>query len=59
MSIDHLRVFTKRTALEMFEETGLEVVKVIPTGLGHIIKLLPTLTAFQFIYLCKVAATKK
>lgn len=54
MSSDHLRFFTKDSAIKMFEESGYSVIKVIPTGLGHIIKVFPTFTAFQFIYVCKL-----
>ncbi len=50
---DHLRFFTKKSAIEMIENCGFEVKKIIPTGLGHKIKILSTLTAFQFIYVCQ------
>ncbi len=56
ISTDHLRFFTKKNAIKMFEECGYTVEKTLPTGLGNIIKVLPTLTAFQFIY---VASLKK
>lgn len=52
---DHLRFFTQKSAINLFNHTGYEVFKVIPTGLGHKLKIFPTLTAFQFIYL---ASTK-
>lgn len=54
MSTDHLRFFTKTSAIKMFQECGYTVEKVLPTGLGHLIKVFPTLTAFQFIYVCKL-----
>lgn len=50
---DHLRFFTKKSAIELLNNCGFTVKKIIPTGLGHIIKICPTLTAFQFIYVCK------
>jgi len=53
MSQDHLRFFTKKSAIEMFENCGYQVVMIIPTGLGYILKIFLNLTAFQFIYICK------
>lgn len=53
MNEDHLRFFTKKTGRQMIENSGLEIINIIPTGLGAMIKILPTLTAFQFIYHCK------
>jgi len=50
---DHLRFFTKKSATELFTKTGYHVFKTIPTGLGHSLKLFPSLTAFQFIFLAK------
>jgi citrate lyase synthetase len=50
MSKDHLRFFTKESAVELFLECGFKIENTIPTGLGHMIKILPTLTAFQFVY---------
>jgi hypothetical protein len=58
MGFDHLRFFTKKTATILIEEAGLTVEKYIPTGLGHMIQILPTLTAFQFIYVCRLKNTK-
>lgn len=52
LSQDHLRFFTKKTATKMFQHCGYKVEKILPTGFGHIIKIFPTLTAFQFIYVC-------
>jgi len=54
LSEDHLRHFTKKQAVKMINASGLRVVKIIPTGLGHRIHIFPTLTAFQFIYICKL-----
>lgn len=51
LSSDHLRFFTKISAQKMFQECGYKIEKIIPTGLGHQIKLFPNLTAFQFIYI--------
>ncbi len=53
LGFDHLRFFTKKTAIDMIHWAGYEVVQTIPTGLGHRIKIFQTLTAFQFIYVCK------
>ena len=53
LSQDHLRLFTRKSATYMIETCGYKVKKTIPTGLGHIIKVFPTFTAFQFIYCCK------
>ena len=49
---DHLRFYTRKSALVMLQNCGYQVLEVIPTGLGHTIKILPTLFAFQFIYVC-------
>lgn len=51
LSEDHLRFFSRESAIQMIEKCGYRVYKIIPTGLGHMIKLFDTLTAFQFIYL--------
>lgn len=56
LSQDHLRFFTRKSATRMIEDCGYTVVQTIPTGLGHMINILPTLTAFQFIYVCSKAA---
>jgi SAM-dependent methyltransferase len=53
MNDDHLRFFTLRTGRELIESSGLRVDQVLPTGLGARIKILPTLTAFQFIYVAR------
>ncbi len=50
---DHLRFFTLKTGRELLESTGYKIIKMIPTGLGHKIKILPELTAYQFIYAAK------
>jgi len=50
---DHLRFFTKESGIKMIEESGLKVSKVIPTGLGHILRYFDTMTAFQFIFICE------
>jgi len=51
---DHLRFFNKKSGQKLFEQTGYRVVRIIPTGLGHMLKIFSTLTAFQFIYLAKI-----
>lgn len=53
LSEDHLRFFTKKSASEMIRKCGYETENIIPTGFGHRIKLFTSLTAFQFIYICK------
>ena len=53
MSGDHLRFFTKKSAIEMIEKCGYEVVDIVPTGFGHRFKILTDLTAFQFVFVCK------
>ncbi len=53
LSGDHLRFFTKKSAIAMLRQCGYEIENIIPTGLGHRIKILSNLTAYQFIYLCK------
>jgi 2-polyprenyl-3-methyl-5-hydroxy-6-metoxy-1,4-benzoquinol methylase len=54
MSLDHLRFFTKKTAIELIEEAGYRVETIIPTGLGHRFPYFTTLIAFQFIFVCKL-----
>lgn len=54
MSLDHLRFFTKKTAIQLIEEAGYRVVDIIPTGLGHRFPFFTTLTAFQFIFVCQL-----
>lgn len=56
ISEDHLRFFSKKSAIEMFDSSGYKVENIIPTGLGHQLKILPTLTAFQFIFVCQKKA---
>ncbi|HEX8923876.1 MAG TPA: class I SAM-dependent methyltransferase [Patescibacteria group bacterium] len=51
LSPDHLRFFTRESAHQMFKNCDMSVKSTSPTGLGHKIKVLPTLTAFQFIYI--------
>ncbi len=55
MHPDHLRFFTRATALQMIRKAGLKVKKILPTGLGARLNFLPTLTAFQFILICRKA----
>lgn len=50
---DHLRHFTRRSAVKMIQESSLQILEIIPTGLGHQLRIFPTLTAFQFIYVCQ------
>jgi len=53
LSADHLRFFTRQSATALIEKCGYRIENIIPTGLGHRIKILTNLTAFQFIYVCK------
>lgn len=53
LSEDHLRFFTKKSAQKLIRECGYEIENIVPTGLGHRIKIFANLTAFQFIYICK------
>lgn len=59
ISEDHLRFFTKQSAVKMIGECGYKINDVIPTGLGHMFKLFDTLTAFQFIYICRLTDKKE
>ncbi len=54
LSKGHLRLFTKKTAKALLESSGYQIKKIEPTGFGSIIKILPNLFAFQFIFIaCK------
>jgi 2-polyprenyl-3-methyl-5-hydroxy-6-metoxy-1,4-benzoquinol methylase len=52
---DHLRFFTRSSSMKMLQSCGYTVQEVLPTGLGHIVRVFPTLTSFQFIYVCCAA----
>lgn len=52
LSEDHLRFFTKKSGVKFIEQCGYRVKRTIPTGLGHMIGILDTLTAVQFIFVC-------
>lgn len=52
LSGDHLRFFTKKSAIKMLENCGYTIKKIIPTGLGHILKIYPSYFAFQFVFVC-------
>lgn len=54
LSEDHLRFFTKKSARKLIRDCGYEITKIIPTGLGHKMNIFTNLTAFQFIYVCKI-----
>ena len=58
MHQDHLRFFTKKSAIEMIEQCGCRITKIIPTGFGHMLNLLTNLTAFQFIFVCTALPTQ-
>ena len=53
---DHLRFFNQHSGKQLFLDTGYRILKIIPTGLGHNLKLFTNLTAFQFVY---VVTSKK
>jgi len=53
MSRDHLRFFTRESAIALIRESGLSVNKILPTGIGARIKILPTFLSFQFIFFCQ------
>lgn len=51
---DHLRFFTRKTALKLIQSSGLTAEKIIPAGMGHRVKIFPTVFAFQFVFVCMV-----
>jgi len=53
MHQDHLRFFTQNSAAKLIYQSGLTITKILPTGLGARLKILPSLFAFQFIFLCR------
>lgn len=53
LSQDHLRFFTKKSAIDMLINCGYKVTMTIPTGLGHMVKIFPGLTAFQNVFVCE------
>lgn len=53
LSKGHLRFFTLKTASELIECSGFKIKKIEPTGLGSIIRVLPTLLAFQFLFVAR------
>jgi len=53
MHQDHLRFFTRESALQMIKKTNLRIEKILPTGLGAKTEMLPNLLSFQFIFICK------
>ncbi len=53
LSKGHLRFFTKKTAINLLQTAGYRIEKIEPTGLGSIIKILPNLTAYQFLIVAK------
>jgi len=53
MHQDHLRFFTKKSAIQMLQRTNLQIKKILPTGLGAQIKFWPNLLSFQFIFICR------
>ncbi len=54
MSLDHLRFFTKKTAIDLIEEAGFNIIDIIPTGLGHRFPYFSNFIAFQFIFVCQL-----
>ena len=53
LSSDHLRFFTKQSAIRLFRSANYSVIDIIPTGLGHQFPFLSNLLAFQFIFVLK------
>jgi 2-polyprenyl-3-methyl-5-hydroxy-6-metoxy-1,4-benzoquinol methylase len=53
LSEDHLRFFTRDSAIKMINRCGYKVMEIIPTGLGHKLRIISSLTAFQFIFICR------
>jgi SAM-dependent methyltransferase len=53
LSKGHLRFFTRRSACQMLENSGFQIDSVRSTGLGSMIRVLPTLTAYQFMFICR------
>jgi len=54
MHQDHLRFFTLKSGEKLIQNCGLKIEKILPTGLGARVKVFESLTAFQFIYICKL-----
>lgn len=54
LSEDHLRFYTRDTGMELIRNCGYIVERTLPTGLGARFRILPTLTAFQFIHVCRL-----
>ena len=52
---DHLRFFTLKTAKKLLQSCGLKIEKILYSGLGARIKILPTLFSFHFIFIGKMA----
>jgi len=55
LSKGHLRFFTYKTARTLIESSGYKIKAIKSTGLGSIIKIFPTLFAFQFLIIAKRA----
>lgn len=53
LNSDHLRFFTRKSAQELLNDSGFQVIKIIPTGFAHRLNIFSSLTAFQFVYLAK------
>jgi 2-polyprenyl-3-methyl-5-hydroxy-6-metoxy-1,4-benzoquinol methylase len=53
LSKGHLRFFTRRTASQLLEEAGFRIENVLSTGLASMIHVFPTLTAYQFVFVCR------
>jgi methionine biosynthesis protein MetW len=49
LSKSHLRFFTLKTIRRLFESAGYAIGRIEPTGLGSIVRVFPTLLAYQFI----------
>lgn len=52
MSPDHLRFFTKKSAIKLINQSGYRVDEIKTTGFAHKYKIFPLLTSYQFIFIC-------
>lgn len=53
LSKSHLRFFTLKSAKKLFRIAGYQIERIGYTGLGSMIRILPTLFAFQFIIVAR------
>lgn len=58
LDLTHLRFFTLKTAKKLFTQSGYRIVKVDYSGWASVLKILPTLLAYQFIIIAKPRNSK-